>query len=125
MKLTEKDKEFLERLRRLMNERELYVDFQEEGLKRLILRRNYGERIAQEFEMTRQGVRWRFQRLFSDIYPSAYEVVLWIESNFGTELRAKAMEMARQRVDLRKKAMTRTSTLNMDGEPKWSARKSK
>ena len=125
MKLTEKDKEFLERLRRLMDERELSVDFREEGLKRLILRRNYGERIEREFEMTRQGVRWRFQRLFSDIYPSAYEVVLWIESNFGTELRAKAMAMARQRVDLRKKAMTGTSALNVDGEAKWSAQKSK
>jgi hypothetical protein len=54
--------------------------------------------------MSRQGVRWRFYRLFNEIYIEAYEIIFWVESNFGTELRQKAMEIARERVELRKKA---------------------
>jgi hypothetical protein len=104
-KLTDKDKTFLEKLKALLDEKDLCIEFREEELKRLVLRKNYGERIEREFNMTRQGVRWRFQRLFNDIYPSAYEVLLFIESAFGIELRQQAMAMARQRAQLRKKAL--------------------
>ena len=34
----------------------------------------------------------------------AYESIYWVESQFGTELRQKALEIARERVELRKKA---------------------
>ncbi len=54
--------------------------------------------------MTRQGVRWRFHHIFSQIYVSSYEMICWLESLFGTELRQKALEIARERVELRKKA---------------------
>ena len=104
MKLTNKDKDFLERLKSLLEEKELAIEMKEDGLKRLVLRKNYGDKVAMCFNMTRQGVRWRFQRLFNEIYVEAYIAVYVIESLFGTELRPKALEIARERVLLRKKA---------------------
>jgi len=104
MKLTLKDKDFLERLRPLMKSKELSIELKKGEMKRLVLRQNYGEKIESEFGMTRQGVRWRFQRLFSEIYISSYESIFLIESQFGTELRQKALEIAKERVQLRQKA---------------------
>jgi len=104
MKLTLKDKDFLERLRRLMKSKELSIELKQDGVKRLVLRQNYGDKIESEFGMTRQGVRWRFQRVLNQVYISAYESIYLIESQFGTELRQKALEIARERVELRKKA---------------------
>ncbi len=105
MKLTTKDGVFLEQLRRLIDEKDLSVELIDDGYKRFVLRGNYGARIDREFQMTRQGVRWRFQRVFSEIYPQAYEAILFIESHFGTELRQMAMAIARERAELRKKAL--------------------
>ena len=110
MKLTQKDKEFLEKLRGLMEEKQLTIELREDGLRRLVLRKNYGDRIEGEFGMTRQGVRWRFQRLLNDIYPSAYETVLFVESSFGVQLRAPAMAIARQRAELRRQALAQRGT---------------
>ena len=104
MKLTIKDKDFLERLKLLFDSKDLDIELKKDGLKRLILRKNYGDKIESAFHMTRQGVRWRFQRIFSEVYISSYEAIYWIESLFGTELRQKAMEIARERVEIRKKA---------------------
>jgi len=104
MKLTIKDKDFLERLNVLLESKELSIELKEDGLKRFVLRQNYGDRIQSYFNLTRQGVRWRFQRLFNQIYINSYLAVFWIESNFGTELRQMAMEIAKERVELRKKA---------------------
>ena len=104
MKLTEKDKQFVDRLRALFDEKDLSIDLKENGLKRLVLRRNYGSHIEACFGLTRQGIRWRFQRLFGEIYVNAYLTILWIESHFGTELRDKAMAIARQRFEIYKKA---------------------
>lgn len=104
MKLTVKDKEFLERLKPLLDSKELDIELKKGGLKHLVLRQNYGDKITSCFNMTRQGVRWRFQRLFNEIYVSSYETIYWLESLFGTELRQKALEIAKERVELRKKA---------------------
>ena len=104
MKLTVKDKDFLERLRGLLEAKELAVELKQNGLKRLVLSQNYGDKIESHFNMTRQGVRWRFQRLFNEIYINAYLTIFWVESNFGTQLRQSAMEIARERIALRKKA---------------------
>ena len=104
MKLTQKDKEFLERLRALMDEKELSIELKDDGIKRLILRRNYGDRVEQHFGLSRQGVRWRFHRLFSGLYPEAYQTILFVESHFGTDLRPAAMAIAKQRVEWRRKA---------------------
>ena len=43
MKLTVKDKDFLERLKRLLEEKELKIDLKEDGVKRFVLRQNYGD----------------------------------------------------------------------------------
>jgi len=107
MRLTEKDGEFLIRLRRLLDEKSLSIEFLQREFARFVLRKNYGDRIHKEFGMTRQGVRWRFQRVFGEIYPSAYESILFIESHFGTELRQQAMAIARQRAEWRKKSMNK------------------
>jgi hypothetical protein len=104
LKLTVKDKDFLEKLKGLLEEKDLKIDLKEDGIKRFVLRENYGDKIEKAFNMTRQGVRWRFQRLFNDIYPSAYEVVYYLEAHFGTGLRSQALEIAKERVALRKKA---------------------
>ena len=104
MKLTIKDKEFLERLKPLFESKDLEVGLKKDGLKRLVLRRNYGDKIEAGFGMSRQGVRWRFQRLFNEIYVEAYLTIFWVESNFGTQLRQMAIEIAKERVELRKKA---------------------
>jgi hypothetical protein len=105
MKLTLKDKDFLERLRILLDSKDLAIELKYDGLKRFVLRQNYGDKIEDTFKITRQGVRWRFNRLFNQIYINAYLSLFWIESNFGTELRQKALEIAKERVELRKKAL--------------------
>jgi hypothetical protein len=104
MRLTAKDKEFLERLQALTEQKQLSIEMKEDGIKRLVLRGNYGERIEREFGLSRQGVRWRFQRLFNGVYVEAYERILWIESMFGNGLRHQAMAIAKERVDLRRQA---------------------
>jgi hypothetical protein len=112
MKLTLKDKDFLERLRLLLDSKDLAIELKYDGLKRFVLRGNYGDKIQGCFKMTRQGVRWRFQRLFNKIYVSAYECIYIVESLFGTDLRHKAMEIAKERVELRKKAQKTTDLLS-------------
>lgn len=104
MKLTEKDKDFLEVLRDFVAAKDLVVELKDDGLKRMVLHQNYGDKIEQAFGMTRQGVRWRFQRLFNEIYVEAYTTIFAIESRFGIELRAMALEIARERIELRKQA---------------------
>ena len=104
MKLTCKDKDFLEQLKRFLETKELSIDLKNDGYKRFVLRQNYGDKVEKEFRMSRQGVRWRFWRLFNDVYVSAYETIYFVESNFGSELRQMAMEIAKERVELRKKA---------------------
>ena len=104
MKLTNKDREFLEKLKYLFENMELSVELKDDGIKRIILRKNYGSRIESHFGMTRQGIRWRFNRLFNQIYVDAYLAIFWIESNFGTQLRQDALAVAKQQVGLRNKA---------------------
>ena len=106
MKLTIKDKDFLERLKRLIEEKELKVCLKEDGIKRFVLRQNYGDKVEKCFGMTRQGVRWRFHHL-TEMYISSVEVIYFLESNFGTELRSMALEIAKERVALRKKASSK------------------
>ena len=104
MKLTEKDKDFIEKLNILLESKNLSIELIDDGLLRLVLRQNYGDKIESEFKMTRQGVRWRFHRLFSEVYLNAYLTIFWIESNFGVGLREKVIRIAKQQVKLRKKA---------------------
>jgi len=103
VKLTNKDKEFLERLQALLQEKEMSVDLKEDVIKKMVLIHNYGVKVESAFGVTRQGVRWRFQRLFNEIYVSAYETIYLIETRFGTELRNMAIEIAKERVEMRRK----------------------
>ena len=103
MKLTQKDRDFLERLRLLLESKDLSVEMKEDGYKRLVLRQNYGEKVENCFRMSRQGVRWRFWRLFNEVYVSAYETIYLMESCFGTQLRQHALAIAKERVEMRKK----------------------
>ena len=106
MKLTRKDKEFLETLRKLMESKDLWVELKPDQPSRMVLRGTYGEKVYEAFRMTRQGVRWRFWRLFNDIYVSAFETILLIEKVFGTELRDHAIRISRERYALRQEAIS-------------------
>ena len=55
MKLTEKDKEFIEKLKMLIEDSDLKIELKEDGLKRFVLRRNYGDKIERIFGLSRQG----------------------------------------------------------------------
>lgn len=102
MKLTEKDGEFLQRLKRLMESKDLSVELKRDKPSYMVLRGTYGEEIHRVFRMSRQGVRWRFQRLFNDIYVSAFETILMIEKSFGSHLRENAIRISKDRHALRR-----------------------
>jgi hypothetical protein len=104
MKLTEKDKAFLDNLRRLMDSRDLWVELRAGHPSYMVLRGTYGQAVHKAFRMTRQGVRWRFQRLFNDVYVSAFETILFLEKAFGTGLRDHAIRISRERYALRQEA---------------------
>jgi len=87
-----------------MNLRELWVELRPDQPSRMVLRSNYGDRICKVFRITRQGVRWRFQRLSNDIYVSAFETILFIEKTFGTQLRDHAIRISKERYALRQQA---------------------
>ena len=101
MKLTEKDREFLYRLKRLMDLKDLRVELQRDRPSYMVLRGTYGEKISKSFRMTRQGVRWRFHRVFNDAYIAAFECILMIETTFGTHLRENAIRISKERHALR------------------------
>lgn len=97
MKLTEKDREFLEILKRLMESKDLWVEFEPGRPGYMVLRGTYGDKVHEAFRMTRQGVRWRFHRLFNDVYVSAFETILFIEKIFGPRLREHAVRISQER----------------------------
>ena len=104
MKLTEKDAAFLEQLRQLMLSKDLWVEFKPGEPSYMVLKGTYGEKIHKTFRMTRQGVRWRFQRLFNSVYVEAFETILMIEKVFGTELREYAIKISKERYALQQEA---------------------
>jgi succinate dehydrogenase/fumarate reductase flavoprotein subunit len=63
----------------------------------MVLRGTYGDKVHQAFRMTRQGVRWRFQRLFNEVYVNAFETILFIEKVFGPQLREHAVRISQER----------------------------
>lgn len=105
MKLTAKDKEFLEELRKLMESKDLWAELKPDMPSYMVLKGTYGEKIHKTFRMTRQGVRRRFQRLFSHVYVEAFETILIIEKNFGTQLRDYAVRISRERYELRREIL--------------------
>jgi hypothetical protein len=71
----------------------------------MVLKGTYGEKVHETFRMTRQGVRWRFQRLFSQVYVEAFETILMIEKIFGTQLRDYAVRISKERYEMRRETM--------------------
>ena len=103
MKLTEKDKLFLENLKRLMESRELSVELRAGRPSYMVLRGTYGDKVHEAFRMSRQGVRWRFQRLLGDVYVSAFESILFVEKTLGSQLRDHAVRISQERYALRQR----------------------
>ena len=106
MKLTEKDRTFLELLRELMRTRDLSVDLRIDRPSYMVLRGTYGDKIHRAFRMTRQGVRWRFQRVFNDIYVAAFSTIVLVERTFGTGLREHAIRISKERYESRQEMMS-------------------
>jgi hypothetical protein len=102
MKLTEKDATFLEDLRQLIESKDLWVELKPGRPSYMVLKGTYGEKIHKTFRMTRQGVRWRFQRLFNEVYVSAFQTILMVEKTFGTQLREHAIRISRERYEARR-----------------------
>ena len=105
MKLSRKDKEFLERLNELVDDGTVWIERTYEEPLRFILRGNYGNHVEDRFKLTRQGVRWRFWRLFNEMYVSAYETIIFIEKHLGTGYRQDALVIAHARYILRRRAL--------------------
>lgn len=72
----------------------------------MILKGTYGEKIHRTFRMTRQGVRWRFQHIFSEMYCRAFETILFIEKIFGSQLRDYAMQISKEWYESRQRSLT-------------------
>ena len=87
-----------------MDSKDLSVELKPDSPSRMVLRGTYGQKIHKVFRMTRQGVRWRFWRLFNDIYVSAFETILFIEKAFGPELREHTIRISKERYRLRQEA---------------------
>ena len=105
MKLTDKDKAFLENLKALMASKDLWVELKPGSPSYMVLKGTYGDQIHRTFRTTRQGVRWRFQRLFSQVYVEAFETILMIEKLFGTQLRDYAIRISRERYEVRREIL--------------------
>ncbi|MFH1748257.1 MAG: hypothetical protein ABIG44_14580 [Planctomycetota bacterium] len=88
-----------------MESKDLWVELKRENPGYMVLRGTYGEKIHRSFHLSRQGVRWRFHRVFNDVYILAFESILLIEKTFGTQLREHAISISRQRYELRQRAL--------------------
>ena len=88
-----------------MESKDLWVELRPGKPSYMVLRGTYGDKVYRAFRMTRQGVRWRFWRIHNDIYISALEALLHIETIFGTQLREHAIRISKERYALRQEAM--------------------
>ena len=84
-----------------MESKDLWVELKPGRPSYMVLRGTYGDKVYRAFRMTRQGVRWRFRRIYNDIYVSAFEALLFVESTFGTQLREHAIRISKERYALR------------------------
>jgi len=89
-----------------MELKDLWVELKPGRSSYMVLRGTYGEKIHKTFRMTRQGVRWRFQRLFNCVYVEAFLVILMMEKISGTQLRDYAVRISRERWSLRNEAQS-------------------
>ena len=85
--------------------KDLWVELKPNRPGYMVLKGTYGEKIHKTFRTTRQGVRWRFYRLFNHVYVEAFETILFLEKIFGTQLREYAVRVSRERYALRQKTV--------------------
>ena len=101
-----------------MESKDLWVELKPDRPSYMVLKGTYGEKIHKTYRMTRQGVRWRFQRLFNQVYVEAFLTIVMIEKTFGTQLREYAVKISKEKYALRKEVMkngfhsTKTLTSN-------------
>ena len=92
----------MENLKKLMESKDLWVELKPNRPSYMVLKGTYGEKIHKTFRMTRQWVRWRFYRLFNQVYVEAFETILFLEKVFGTQLRDYAVRISKERYELRR-----------------------
>jgi len=85
----------------LMESKDLWVELKPGRPSYMVLKGTYGEKIHKVFRMTRQGVRWRFFRLFNQVYVEAFETILFLERAFGVRLREYAIRISKEKYALR------------------------
>ena len=88
-----------------MDSKDLWVELKPDRPSYMILKGTYGEKIHKTFRTTRQGVRWRFHRLFNNVYVEAFETILFLEKVFGTQLRDYAVKISKERYELRREVL--------------------
>jgi len=106
--MSEKDKVFLEKLRKLIDSKDLRVELRSGQPSYMILKGTYGEKIHKTFGVTRQGVRWRFQHLFGKKYVESFETIMFVETIFGSQLRDYAIRISKERYALRQRVLQRS-----------------
>jgi len=90
-----------------MESKDLWVEFKPGRPSYMVLKGTYGEKIHKTFRMSRQGVRWRFYRLFNQVYVEAFSTILMIEKTFGTQLREYAVRISKERYALRQEILNK------------------
>ena len=95
----------MENLKKLTESKDLWVELKPNNPSYMILKGTYGKKIHKTFRVTRQGVRWRFQRLFNHVYVEAFLTILMVEKIFGTQLRQYAVKISKERYTLRQEAL--------------------
>ena len=95
----------MQKLKSLMESRDLWVDLAPGEPSRMVLKGTYGEKVHETFGITRQGLRWRFHHVFSHAYVEAFETIVFIEKVFGTQLRDYAIRISRERYAFRQRVL--------------------
>jgi hypothetical protein len=98
----------LENLKKLTESKDLWVELKPNNPSYMVLKGTYGKKIHKTFRVTRQGVRWRFQRLFNRVYVEAFLTILMVEKIFGTQLREYAIKVSKEQYTLRQEALQRS-----------------
>ena len=93
-----------------MESKDLWVELKLIRPSYMVLKGTYGEKIHKTFRMTRQGVRWRFHRLFNHVYVEAFETILFLEKVFGIQLRDYAVRISKERYTLRQNVLSKGFT---------------
>ena len=94
-------------MKKVIELKDLWVELKPDNPSYMVLKGTYGKKIHKTFRVTRQGVRWRFQRLFNRVYVEAFLIILMVEKIFGTQLRQYAIKISKERYTLRQEALQR------------------